>query len=166
MSSTSQFILQVLLYTSTIFGVMYLSADNGEKQLFDQFAVSLDGVMLPVSSTDNAQKFYNDVLDLPSIVAEEDPNKIVGFRVSGGKKIIFEENSKSSQVQLVIRVRNGFRSLYESFSTKIKSSKIKDTHAVLSPLMTQTWGEEFVITDNDKNQLIFLSPKRRSRGRY
>ena len=37
-------------------------------------------------------------------------------------------------------------------------------HVLLQAI--QSWGEEFIVTDPDSNQLIFLSPNKRSRGRY
>ena len=102
MSSFLKTILQVVTYTLTILGVMFLSSEFSEPNLYDPFKVSLDGVLLPVTDKDRSVQFYKGVLELSPIRISKTDKQLVGFILPDSRKLLVEEGNQDVKPASVI----------------------------------------------------------------
>lgn len=181
MTQKAETLLVALVYSAIVLGIMALSGKTSEKTLYDRYLVSVEGIVVPISDYNSAVKFYTEVLDFIPIHANDNPTRVIGFRLANSRKLLFSlrehlpNSADSLPPLLVIKVRNGFEKLHRALAQRSDASVVtvaaEDFNELIPPsrvtqIVERSWGGEFVVTDPDGNRLLFYQPTQQSASRF
>ena len=171
-------ILITLANILIVLGILRWSSTSSERTLYDRYIITLEGTLLSVRNRELAENFYKEILDFSPLKNKSEENQFSTFVLSNKAKIFLKEvDSKlrnPPRASIVIRVRNGFYKLHKNLRRRIEekphlAEAELDKNSLAAPkisaIIERDWGKEFVVSDLDKNRIIFFSPRRRSSTR-
>lgn len=172
--------LLVTLYSGIVFGTLWWTSSVTNVTIYDKYLVRFEGVSLAVRDPERSIGFYREVLNfipLPASLATEHSENRTGVLLPDKRKLFFERAQDSAEPRsplVVLRVRNGFDRLHRELSERLArfraasgdSTPPAGANRAISPIHSESWGEEFTVTDDDGNGVVFLQPRRRSGTRY
>jgi catechol 2,3-dioxygenase-like lactoylglutathione lyase family enzyme len=177
-----QFALSAVVYSLIGFVVLAFCSTSSPQSIYDKYLVRMEGVTIAISNVRTANDFYTDVLDFEAI--KSTTHGVLSYLLPDGKKLFLVPKTKQNiryvvdhffpnNNNVLIYVRNGFGQLHETISkrSKLPNYSLSEEKGAIAGLPQHVsniektkWGEYFVATDPDGNNLVFYRPFRKKSG--